>query len=268
MDKTKEEKYNDLLRSIKKLGSVAIAFSGGVDSTFLLKAAAEALGDKVIAFTIKTPYIPRWEVEEASELTKDLGVKHIIIDMPLHESIKNNPNDRCYLCKKMLFSRLLEEAKKAGVAYVIEGTNADDTSDYRPGLRALKELQVVSPILQAGITKEEIRELSKRMGLPTWDKPAYACLLTRIPYDTKITYEMLEKIERGEKFLAAEGYRGTRVRVHDKIVRIETRPEWFGKMMEEEQKKRIIKEFKEIGFTFVTLDMEGYRTGCFNPGKE
>ena len=268
MGKTIEEKYNDLLAGIRKLGSVAIAFSGGVDSTFLLKAAADALGSDVVAFTIKTPYIPRWEVEESKELTKFLGVKHIIIDMPLHESIKNNPTDRCYLCKKMLFARLLDEAKKEGKAYVAEGTNADDTNDYRPGMKALKELQVVSPILEAVITKEEIRELSKKMGLATWDKPAYACLLTRIPHDTKITYETLDKIEKGEKFLAAEGFRGSRVRVHDTIARIETRPEWFEKILEQKQNQRIIKEFKEIGFTFVTLDMEGYRAGCFNPGKK
>lgn len=267
MNQKVSAKYNKLVDNLKKRKSLAIAYSGGVDSTFLLKTAGNVLGNKVVAYTIKTPYIPRWEVDEAVDIAKDFGVTHKIIDMPFPESIKNNPQERCYLCKKMLFARLLEEARAEGIEFVAEGTNADDTDDYRPGLKALEELQVISPLLEAGITKEEIRILSKEMGLPTWDKPAYACLLTRIPYDTKITHDTLRMIEEGEKFLAAQGFRGTRVRVHNDIARIETRSEWFMQIMDDGKIESIVKEFKNIGFKYITLDMEGYRTGCFNPEK-
>lgn len=264
---TLTDKYNVLIDYLKSLPNLAIAFSGGVDSTFLLQAASEALTDKVVAYTIKTPYIPRWEVDEAIELAKRTGVKHRIIDIPLPDEIKNNPADRCYMCKKLLFTTLLKEAKAAGIKYVAEGTNTDDSDDYRPGLRALKELHVLSPLLETGITKEEIRELSKQMNLPTWDKPAYACLLTRIPFNTKITPETLQRIEAAEKLLAAEGFRGSRVRVHDNIARIETKPEWFADIIMGGKRERIGKGMKEIGFTYITLDLEGYRTGCFNPEK-
>ena len=164
------DKYNKLINYLKELKSLAIAFSGGVDSTFLVAAAKEALGDNVTAFTIKTPYIPEWELSEAKELTNSLGIKHEILDFPIAKSIENNPENRCYLCKKFLFSQLQEEKQKRGIAFLADGTNADDLQDYRPGLKALEELEVISPLLENGFSKKDIRFFSKGLDLPTWDK--------------------------------------------------------------------------------------------------
>src|SRR5471030_2577143 len=215
------EKYDELIKYLKSLGKVVLAFSGGVDSTFLLRAAKDALGDNLKAVTIMSPYIPKWEIAEAKELAEKLGVKHEIIEAPIIESIKYNPEDRCYLCKTAVFSMIISVAKEQGYDCIIDGTNFDDISDYRPGLRALKELEVKSPLLECKLTKAEIRAFSKELNLNTWDKPSYACLLTRIPYGNELKVEDFEKIENAERFMMSIGFRAIRVRCHGDLARVE-----------------------------------------------
>lgn len=258
------EKYNELIKYLKSLGKVVLAFSGGVDSTFLLRAAKEALGDNVKAVTILSPYIPKWEISEAKELVNELGVEHEIIEAPIIESIKFNPEDRCYLCKTAVFSMILSVAKEQGFNYVIDGTNFDDIKDYRPGLRALKELEVKSPLLECQLTKAEIRAFSKEFGLNTWNKPAYACLLTRIPYGNELREEDFEKIENAEKYMMSIGFRAIRVRCHGDLARIEVSRDDRSKLFNEELLDTIAKNIKECGFKYVSLDLQGYRVGSFN----
>ncbi len=261
----KDKKYEDLINYLKKLGSVVIAFSGGVDSTFLLKASREALGDKVLAVTIAAPYVPKWEIEEAKELVKEMGVKHEILEVPIIlDEIKHNPNNRCYLCKKFIFNKIIEIKDKLGLNYVIDGTNLDDTKDYRPGLKALKELKVVSPLLENSIGKEDIRKFSKEIGLNTWNKPAYACLLSRIPYDNEIKIEDLRNIENAEMYLMNLGFKGIRVRSHGNLARIELQKEDRKNLLDEGLMDKISDEFKKLGFKYVTLDLEGYKMGSLN----
>ena len=258
------EKYINLINYLKELESVLIAFSGGVDSTFLLKACKEALGDNVKAITINSPYIPKWEIEEAKELVGEIGVAHEIIEVDINEKIKNNPMDRCYLCKGFIFSTIKNIAKEQGYKYVIDGTNFDDTKDYRPGLVALDELGIKSPMLHVELTKNEIRSLSKELGLKTWDKPAYACLLTRIPYDTELKIEDFEMIEKAEKYMIDKGFRAIRVRKHGDLARIEVNREDRKRLFNENILDDISNKFKEIGFKYITMDLEGYRVGSFN----
>ena len=260
----KNEKYNELINYLKGLEKVVLAFSGGVDSTFLLKAAKEALGDNVKAVTIMSPYIPKWEIAEAKELVKELGVKHEIIEAPIIDSIKFNPEDRCYLCKTAVFNMIIAVAKEQGYNYVIDGTNFDDISDYRPGLRALKELEVKSPLLECKLTKAEIREFSKELNLKTWDKPSYACLLTRIPYGNELKVEDFEKIEKAERFMMSIGFRAIRVRCHGDLARVEVNRNDRSKLFDEELLDTIANKIKECGFKYVTLDLQGYRVGSFN----
>lgn len=259
------KKYNKLIEHIQSLESLVVAFSGGVDSTFLLKAAKEALGDRVVALTIHAPFHLQWEIEETKELAKEIGVKHVIIEATeIPPEIINNPSNRCYLCKKAVFQGILDFAKENGYRYVADGTNFDDTKDYRPGMKALKELQVVSPLLEAGFTKADIRGVSKELGLSTWDKPAYACILTRIQYGQQITKEDLRKIERAERYMIDLGFPIVRVRLHDQLARIEVAPDQLGEILQEEMIRKIATDFKKIGFQYVTLDLEGYRTGSQN----
>jgi uncharacterized protein len=263
----KNEKYNSLLAYLKGLGSVVVAYSGGVDSTFLLKACKDALGDKAMALTVVSPYIPKWEIEEAKELIKEIGVRHEFLQVPvILQEIKFNPTDRCYLCKKAIFTKILAEAQKQGFNYVLDGTNADDIKDYRPGLRALKELEVKSPLLECGLTKDNIRQLSRELGLPTWDKPAYACLLSRIPYNEEIRTEELNKIENSEKYLMDLGFRAVRVRYHGELARIEVPKDNLKRFFEENLLDKVSQALKEFGFKYVALDMEGYRMGSLNEG--
>jgi uncharacterized protein len=258
------EKYIDLLSHLQKLEKVVLAFSGGVDSTFLLRAAKEVLGDNVKAMTIRSPYIPKWEIEEAKQLVKEIGVAYEIIEAPIIDEIRNNPENRCYLCKTAIFSMLKSAAKTQGYHYVIDGSNFDDTGDYRPGLKALKELEVQSPLLECQLTKQEIRSLSRELGLKTWDKPAYACLLTRIPYDNELKEEDFEKIESAEKYMMDRGFRAVRVRCHGNLARIEVAKNDKIKLFDEEILEEISSKLKEFGFKYVTLDLEGYRVGSFN----
>lgn len=257
-------KYKKLINYLGGLGKVVLAFSGGVDSTFLLKAGKEALGDNFKAVTVKSPYIPKWEIAEAEELIAELGVKHEFIQAPIIDSIKFNPEDRCYLCKTAVFSMILSLAKEQGYDCVIDGTNFDDTKDYRPGMRALKELEVKSPLLECKITKKEIREFSKELGLNTWDKPAYACLLTRIPYGTELKEEDFIRIENAERYMMSIGFRDVRVRCHADLARIEVNRNSRSKLFDEELLDTIADNIKKAGFKYVTFDLQGYRVGSFN----
>lgn len=259
-----DDKYKELINYLKGLGKVVLAFSGGVDSTFLLRAAKEALGSNVKAVTILSPYIPRWEIAEAKELVQELGVQHEIIEAPIIDSIRFNPEDRCYLCKTAVFTKILSVAKAEGYAYVIDGTNFDDINDYRPGLRALKELEVKSPLLECKLTKAEIRAFSKELGLKTWDKPPYACLLTRIPYGNELKEEDFRKIEEAEKYMMSIGFRAVRVRCHGDLARVEVSRSDRNKLFNEELLDTIAENIKNCGFKYVALDMLGYRVGSFN----
>lgn len=246
--------------------SVLIAFSGGVDSTFLLKVAKDTLGDNVLAVIAESPTYPEGEVRWAVELCEMLGVRRKVIqtDEFADENFVANPKERCYFCKKELFSKLLQIAKEHNIPYVLDGSNFDDKSDYRPGTQAKQELGVRSPLMELGFTKADIRKFSKELGLPTWDKPSYACLASRIPYGTKITEDILEKVGQGEKFLRSLGFKQLRVRHHGNICRIEVDQDSIAQAMD--LKDEISKKFEDLGYTYVTLDLKGYRTGSMNLG--
>lgn len=265
MTVSKSQKLNSILN---ELGSFAVAFSGGVDSSFLLHRAHKLNKSGIIAITIRTPYIPSREIEESVEFTKNYGIKHKILDIAFPDLISNNPIDRCYLCKKTLFTELLGYARQNNYNHVIDGTNADDTGDFRPGMKALKEMGIRSPLLESGLTKKEIRDLSRTEGLDIWNKPAMACLLTRIPYDTEVREDMLRMIEEAENLLLEKGYPGTRVRVHGDVARIECIPGFMEKIIHHPEREYIISNLKKIGFRYISLDLEGYRTGSSNPEKK
>ncbi len=262
------EKYLYLINYLKKLEKVILAFSGGVDSTFLLKVAKQALGDNIKAVTIQSPYIPKWEIAEAKQLVTQLGVAFEILETPIIAEIRNNPENRCYLCKQAVFSQIKAIARREGYPHVIDGTNFDDTGDYRPGLKALRELNIKSPLLECQLGKQEIRSLSKELGLSTWDKPPYACLLTRIPYGNELKEEDFVKIEKAETYMMNSGFRAVRVRCHDNLARIEVDQKDINKLFNEMLLAEIAGKFKEFGFKYVTLDLQGYRVGSFNETRE
>lgn len=262
MTDIKSEKLNRILQG---LDSAIVAFSGGVDSSFLLYRAHKIRKPGIMAVTIKTPYIPEREIEEAREFTKKHGIKHEILDISFPEVIRHNPVERCYLCKKILFTHIVNYASVNRYKFVLDGSNSDDTGEFRPGMKALKEMEIRSPLLESGITKKEIRELLHKEGLDIWDKPAMACILTRIPYNTEIKSELLKMIEKAENILFEKGYPGTRVRVHDDVARIECLPGYLEKIIHDPGREHIVANLKEIGFRFISLDLEGYRTGSLNP---
>jgi uncharacterized protein len=260
------KKLQNLKDYIKKLDSLLIAYSGGVDSTFLLKVAKDVLGEKVIAVTANSPTYSEQESTQAQKIAKAMKVKHITIysrELELSE-FTNNPPERCYFCKKELFKRLKEIAKIEGLSHVADGTNYDDTKDFRPGIRALKELGIKSPLKKVGFTKKEIRECSQKMGLPTWNKPQIACLASRIPYGEKITQEKLQMVNEAEEYLRSLGIKQVRVRHHNNLARIEVEKEKTRLFNRKDVCKKIVNKFKEIGYIYVTLDLEGYRTGSMN----
>jgi len=256
-----------LKKILAKMGSALIAYSGGVDSTFLLKVASDTLGvKKVVAATAESLTFPSREIDSAKKMAKELEIKHIIIKTEELKNPKfiNNPPDRCYWCKKELFLKLSMLAREHRLNYILDGSNYDDIRDFRPGMKAGEEFGVRSPLKEAGFTKGEIRRFSKRLGLPTWNKPSFACLASRFPYGTRITEENLAKVDTAEKFLRKFGISQVRVRHHNQIARIEIRKEDIPKLLEEKLRKQVLSRFKKLGYSYITVDLEGYRTGSMN----
>jgi len=259
-------KLQGLKDSIASLRSVLVAYSGGVDSTLLLKIAHEVLKERVVAVTVSSPLYPARETQQAKKLAARLGVRHIIIEHdPLANSavVENSPK-RCYWCKKELFQLLAELARQQGCACVVDGTNYDDLQDFRPGAQAARECGVRSPLQEAGLTKKEIRALSRTFDLSTWDKPSLACLASRFPYGIRITREALERVAAAEEILLDCGFRQLRVRHHGETARIEVPQAAMALLIDEEVRARIISGLKKLGYTYVTLDLEGYRSGSMN----
>lgn len=264
---TLNEKYQKLQQLLTGLDSVVVAFSGGVDSTFLLKVACDTLGSKnVLALTATSPTYPNFEFEQSRQLAKQIGVRQLVLEsneLEIPGFAENHPR-RCYHCKHELFSLCLREAAKAGYKAVLDGSNLDDLGDYRPGRDAIKELQVHSPLLEAGLDKDDIRTLSRQLGLSTWDKQPFACLSSRFPYGTQITAERLAQIDRCESWLRRAGFNNYRVRYHEQIARIEVAEAEIPRLLDDALRQRLIAEFKAAGFTYITLDLQGYRTGSMN----
>ncbi|GHV70610.1 adenine nucleotide alpha hydrolase [Spirochaetia bacterium] len=260
-----EEKYQKLLRVIAERGSAAVAFSGGVDSSFLCHAAKESLGDKAIAVTIVSPMLPKSEIDCAQAVARQVGIAHILVEeREIEEEVAANPKERCYFCKKLEFGAIIEAAKERGIDTVLDGSNMDDLGDYRPGLKALDELRIMSPLREAGLNKAEIRTLSKHFGLPTWDKPAFACLASRIPYGERIDREKLSRVEKAEDFLRTLGFRQFRVRSHENTARIEVAPEERKLFFNEKTLDTISRTLKSYGFMYVAFELEGYIMGSLN----
>lgn len=266
MDKALLDKYDRLKDYLASLGSVAVAFSSGVDSTFLLYAAKEALGDHAIAVTASSCSFPERELKEAKEYCQKMGIRHFVIkseELEI-EGFSHNPKNRCYLCKHELFEKIGALAKEQGINEIAEGSNLDDNGDYRPGLQAVAELGVKSPLRHIGFTKQEIRELSQYLNIPTWNKQSFACLSSRFPYGDLINEKKLKMVDRAEQLLLDMGFHQLRVRIHGDVARIELLPEEFPKFMEEKTRLSVYKKFKEYGFSYVTLDVLGYRMGSMN----
>ena len=259
-------KLKQLRERLRRIGSAVVAFSSGVDSTFLLRVAHEELGEHVVAATIRSHTFPKRELDEATAFCRAEGVRHEVIDSEELDipGFAENPPDRCYHCKRELFSKLLAFARENGLAAVLEGSNLDDDGDYRPGRRAIQELGIVSPLHEVGLTKAEIRALSREMGLPTSDKPSFACPASRFPYGEHITAATLERVERAEQWLLDAGFGLTqlRVRAHGDLARIEVPPDDIPRLAA--RAAEIAAAFKELGFAYVTLDLRGYRTGSMN----
>lgn len=258
-------KLSDLRKLLKSFGSAAIAFSGGVDSTFLLKVAHEELGEKAVAVMVFSPLIPKKEALDAANFCKNENIRQFVLELdPLKiPGFKENPENRCYICKKEIFSKIRSLASENGIFTVCDGSNADDTGDYRPGMQAIRELGIKSPLLECGLTKNEIRILSKEMDLPCWNKPSAACLASRFVYGEEITEKKLKMVERAEDFLREKGFLQLRVRIHgENLARIEIEKSDFDKILA--IKDEINSFFKELGFVYTTLDLIGFRSGSMN----
>lgn len=266
-DASLDERYARLLANIRDLGSVAIGFSGGADSALLLKAAVDALGERAVGVTAVSPSYPERDRREAIRIAAHIGARHVLVDSSEFEDpnyVANAPS-RCFFCKKELFGLLQETARAEGLAHIAYGAITDDMSDFRPGMEAATQAGARAPLLEAGLSKQDVRAISRRLGLPTWDRPASACLSSRIPHGTPIEAEVLKRVELCEDFLLERGIRSVRVRAHGDLARIECAPESQERLVEPGLREELAARFRELGFRFVTLDLEGYRTGSLNP---
>jgi uncharacterized protein len=263
---TPQEKLSLLQENITLRHSLTVAFSGGVDSTFLLKAAHDILNNWLLAVIVRMEAFPEREFKEAENYVKEMGIKYVVL--PFDEfnipGFSDNPPDRCYLCKKALFREIIRHSKAHGIDCVADGSNLDDLLDYRPGMKAVRELGIVSPLQEAGMTKDDIRILSREMGLSTWNKPSFACLASRFPFGDKITREKMHMVDQGEEYLISLGFDQVRVRCHGKLARIEVAPAARSKFFSIDLMDQIVQRFTQIGFSYVSLDLQGYRTGSTN----
>lgn len=259
-------KLQNLRRILSGMKSALVAFSGGIDSTFLLQTAHDVLKNNIIAVTAQSETYPAIELQNAKKIVEKIGVRHIVIstDELKDHRFTGNPADRCYWCKKELFSKLDKIAKENKLNYVLDGSNYDDINDYRPGNKAKKEFAVRSPLQEAGLTKDEIRKISKEMGIENWDKPSLACLASRIPYGTKITEKNLQVIDAGEEFIRSLGFKQVRIRHYGDTAKIEIESKDLKKVMDEHIREKIVHRIKGLGFKYITLDLEGYMTGSMN----
>ena len=261
-----EAKLQLLRESFRAMQSVMVAFSGGVDSSFVLRVAHDTICDRVQALTTTSPTMPDDDRRNAVAIAATLGVRHLLIESNELEiaGYARNPVNRCYLCKHNLFTVCVEKARELGIETIVDGLNLDDLHDYRPGIRAAAEMHVRHPLVEAELTKAEIRELSRSLGLPTWDRPASPCLSSRFPYGTQITLQGLRQVERGEQVLRSFGFRVARVRYHGDVARLEVEASEIGRMLDATVREAVDRELKEIGFRFVALDLRGFRSGSLN----